>query len=270
LGNPTTWAWEFDGDGFTDSILQNPSFTYQTAGTYTVKLIVSRAGQSDEEIKTDLITVQPLANFTATPTSGPATLAVTFTDTSSGNPTSWAWDFDNDGVTDSTAQDPSFAYTMAGTYTVKLTVSRDDLSDEEIKTDLITVQPLANFTATPTSGPAPLAVTFTDTSLGSPTGWAWDFENDGVTDSTVQNPSFTYTAGESYTVKLAVSRGGQSDEEIKTGLITVQPVANFTATSTTGVAPLTATFTDTSVGNPTSWAWDFDNDGAIDSILQRP
>src|SRR5690606_17430270 len=46
---------------------------------------------------------------------------VTFTDRSSGAPTSWAWDLNGDGVTDSTAANPSFTYGAPGTFDVTLT-----------------------------------------------------------------------------------------------------------------------------------------------------
>jgi PKD repeat protein len=81
--------------------------------------------------------------------------------------------------------------------------------------------PTAAFTATPTSGTAPLAVSFTDTSTGAPTSWSWDFQNDGITDSTEQSPKFTYTAAGTYTVKLTATNANGSDPEVKTGLITV-------------------------------------------------
>lgn len=64
----------------------------------------------------------PTASFTASPTSGPAPLAVTFTDTSAGGPTAWAWDFTDDGTIDATTQDAAYAY-PAGTHTARLTVS---------------------------------------------------------------------------------------------------------------------------------------------------
>ena len=53
--------------------------------------------------------------------------------------------------------------------------------------------------------------------------------------------------------------------EVTTG----EPVANFTANTTSGTAPLTIQFTDIST-NATSWAWDFDNDGTVDSTEQNP
>jgi len=62
---------------------------------------------------------------------------------------------------------------------------------------------VANFTANITSGQAPLAVAFTDTSTGGPASWSWDF-GDGTT-STAQNPVHTYTAAGTYTVSLSVT-----------------------------------------------------------------
>jgi PKD repeat protein len=71
------------------------------------------------------------------------------------------------------------------------------------------VSPTVRFTATPSSGTAPLEVQFTDSSTGSPTSFAWDF-GDGST-STVQNPSHTYQEPGEYTVTLTVTTAnGQS------------------------------------------------------------
>jgi PKD repeat protein len=81
----------------------------------------------------------PVANFSATPRTGTAPLTVSFSDSSTNNPTSWAWDFDNSGNVDSTIPNPSFTYTTAGTYTVKLTVTNADGADTEIKTGYIVV-----------------------------------------------------------------------------------------------------------------------------------
>ena len=72
-----------------------------------------------------------------------------------------------------------------------------------------TASPTAAFTASPTSGSAPLSVAFTDASTGSIASWLWDF-GDGAT-STSQNPSHTYSDPGTYTVTLTVSGGGSSD-----------------------------------------------------------
>jgi PKD repeat protein len=79
--------------------------------------------------------------------------------------------------------------------------------------------PVADFTGTPTSGTAPLSVTFTDTSTESPTSWAWDF-GDGNT-ATTQNPTNNYAAAGTYTVSLEATNAGGSDTKTRTGYITV-------------------------------------------------
>ena len=83
------------------------------------------------------------------------------------------------------------------------------------------VAPVANFTASIIDGYAPLTVQFTDTSTGTTTGWAWDFDNDGTTDSTEQNPIYTYNNAGTYTVNLTVTGAGSTDTITKTNYITV-------------------------------------------------
>jgi PKD repeat protein len=78
----------------------------------------------------------PSASFTANPTSGGVPLNVNFTDTSSGSPTSWAWTFGDSGT--STAQNPSYSYAVAGTYTVTLIASNGGGSSTNTQLNLIT------------------------------------------------------------------------------------------------------------------------------------
>ncbi len=63
----------------------------------------------------------------------------------------------------------------------------------------------ANFTASPTSGCAPLTVNFTDLTPGVVTTWAWDIDNNGSVDYTTQNPTHVYSTPGTYTVRLAVT-----------------------------------------------------------------
>jgi PKD repeat protein len=165
----------------------------------------------------------PVVDFTGLPTSGTAPLIVSFTDLSAFSPTSWAWDFDNNGSTDSTSQNPSTTYNSVGTYSVKLTATNAVGTGTLTKTSYITVNPpppVVNFTASPTFGPAPLTVNFTDLSTNSPTSWAWDFDNNGSTDSTSQNPSTTYNLAGTYSVKLTATNASGSGTLTKTSYIT--------------------------------------------------
>jgi hypothetical protein len=84
-----------------------------------------------------------------------------------------------------------------------------------------------------TSGLAPLAVQFTDASTGTgPLTYAWDFDNNGVTDSASQNPTYTYPTAGTYTVNLTVTNAGGNDSEVKTNYITVG--SSYTITASAG------------------------------------
>lgn len=101
----------------------------------------------------DYTPITPVADFTADNTTGSDSLTVKFTDTSANYPTSWLWDF-GDGVT-STEQNPTHTYTTAGTYTVKLTASNLAGSDDEIKTNYITILKSNVYVNITTSNPNP-------------------------------------------------------------------------------------------------------------------
>jgi PKD repeat protein len=219
-------------------------------------------------------TAPPLlaADFTASPTSGATPLDVAFTDTSTGSPTSWSWNF-GDGTT-STEQHPRHTYLVGGTYTVTLTVTNaaGDTSTKT-RTEYITATSpsdlTADFTATPTSGVAPLEVALADTSSGVPTSWSWNFGDGGT--STDQHPTHTYASAGTYSVTLTVTDAlGASSTKTRTNYISVAAplAAAFTGTPTSGYAPLAVAFTDQSTGSPTSWSWDF-GDGAS-STAQSP
>ncbi len=82
--------------------------------------------------------------------------------------------------------------------------------------------PTAAFTATPTTGPAPLTVEFTDLSVstGAPiTDWSWDFGDDQT--STEPNPVHVYDTNGAYTVTLTVSSEAGNDVAAKTWYIEV-------------------------------------------------
>lgn len=167
----------------------------------------------------------PVADFSASPTSGDAPLTVDFTDLSTGSPTSWSWTF-GDGES-SADQNPSHTYNASGTFTVELTATNSAGGDTVTKVDHISVTqppdpvaPVADFSADPTSGDAPLTVNFTDLSTNGPTSWSWTF-GDGVGTSTEQNPSYTYDAPGNYTVVLMASNSAGDDTVTKTDYISV-------------------------------------------------
>jgi len=139
-GTIASWAWDF-GDG-TTSTSQNPTHAFADKQSYTITLTVTDdEGAEDTVTKTLAVGNEPpVADFTYAPASPTVGQTVTFTDASTdadGTVEAWAWDFD-DGTT-STVENPTHAFTVAGTYTVSLIVTDDKGTDSTAKTEDITV-----------------------------------------------------------------------------------------------------------------------------------
>jgi PKD repeat protein len=183
---------------------------------------VQNAEISGNKISETPVPKAPVADFSASPTSGKAPLKVKFKSTSTGDPTAWKWNF-GDGSALVTEQNPEHTYSKTGVYTVKHTAINTYGRDTEIKTSYIKVttsaKPVAAFSASPTSGKAPLNVAFTDKSTGSPTSWKWSF-GDG-TYSTVKSPVHKYTKAGKYTVSLTVKNAKGSNAKTMSGYLTV-------------------------------------------------
>jgi PKD repeat protein len=270
VGTPTAWQWDFDNDGTVDSTEQNPSFTYTTGGMFTVALTASNDVGSDAVTKSDLVVAvgPPTADFSATPTSGPAALAVQFTDTSTGIPTSWSWDF-GDGNS-SIQQNPLHTYNSVGTYTVALTATNTAGSTTETKTDFVQVfsPVVAGFSTSVNSGLVPFPVTFTNSSTGA-SSYVWDF-GDGSATVTTESPTHAYTSAGTFSVTLTANGNGGTDTATDT--ITANGVVTASFTITVAASPATVGFTNQVVTldasgstNATSYAWDLDNDGSTDA-----
>ena len=165
----------------------------------------------------------PAANFTANATEGRAPLAVNFTDRSTGSVDSLLWDFGDN--TTATAPQPTHIYAVPGNFTVSLKACGAGGCDTCTKAAMIAVLPpeplKANFTANATSGVAPLAVHFSDTSSGNPRSWRWDFGDGAI--SADANPVHVYSWPGVYDVSLTVIGGGAIDRAGKPGFIEVGP-----------------------------------------------
>ena len=154
-----------------------------------------------------------------------------------------------------------------------------DISSDVLRFRLEVIQavpdpPVADFTGSPTSGDAPLSVSFTDLSANGPSAWDWDF-GDGAS-STEQHPTHEYAFLGDYTVSLTAANIAGRDTETKTDYISVvtgpeppdPPVAGFAASTAMGTVPLEVTFADESTNSPTSWVWEF-GDGSVSNV-QNP
>ncbi len=208
-------------------------------------------------------------DFTYSPSSPCFGDSVTFTNTTFGPASVWAWDFGGGGSPNtSTLQNPTVLFSTAGNYVVTLTASDNCGSPPVSNAYLVIINncisAIADFTTPNTILCEGDSVLFTDLSLGSPTSFEWSFQGGNPSSFSGQNPPYiTYSTVGSYNVTLIVANGFGSDTLLLPGYITVNncqlPVANFSTPITTLCSPTCITFTDASVPtvNITGWNWVF-------------
>lgn len=219
----------------------------------------------------------PRAAFSAGQTRGYAPLTVQFLDESRPGDapiTGWSWRFGVFGASEE--QNPVFTFETPGVYDVRLTVHAANGSARHTKPEYIEVlapvRPFVSFSASPTSGFAPLEVAFTNTAqLGTGVNamYRWRF-GDGA-ESDEEDPVHTYTSAGTYSVWLTVNTEHGEGSRLEAGLIQVArmvpPTAVFSASPTTGPDPLTVVFANESelgTGADVAYAWDF-GDGETSS-----
>lgn len=205
------------------------------------------------------------ADFNADVRQGCAPVLVQFTDNSTGNPTSYLWDFGN-GSAPVSVKNPSTIYFNPGTYNVKLVIRGASGADSITKNQFITVnaQPTVDFTVSDTGGCSPLNVQFTDKSVantGTISSYAWDF-GDGTT-STSPSPLHTYSINGDFTINLKVTNSTGCSKiltRVNNIHVTQKPKADFTSSSSSSncTVPIKVSFTNTSSGDGIrSYLWDF-------------
>lgn len=260
----TTYLWDF-GDGGSSTAV-HPTHQYTNSGTYTVTLTAVGLGGTAVLTKAAYIFVYdlPVPNFSASPLASLTGQTVEFTNASQFSD-SYVWNY-GDGTT-SAAETPthSHSYTAPGTYTVVLTGTNAYGSQSFSRNNYISVYDpaVADFSASPQSGVAPLLVSFTNLSENA-TNYVWSYGNGGT--SYAASPAHMYLVPGTYTVTLTAENPVSSDTAVKTAYITVYPqaVANFTATPLVGSTPLEVTFTNSST-EADDFVWDY-GDGYTSTV----
>jgi gliding motility-associated-like protein len=227
----STYFWDFnDGNAEYGGAASQHQFINTTgyAITYTVELTTtSFYGCTDS--KTADITVYPLpvVNFSADPVLQRYPSAdVTFTNLTPTGSWTYIWQFD-DGST-STDINPVHTYAVPGEYNVTLTAQTAECADSvSHKITITPAAPVADFMP-PETDCAPLEITFSNQSVFA-TSYLWDFGNGSQ--SSKENPTFTYYEAGVYAVKLIVTGPGGTDNI--TRIVTVQQ----TPTAYSSVAP---------------------------------
>ncbi len=279
-----SWQWDF-GDSSQPSYERNPEHSYTQTGTYNVTLIVTDTdGNTDMKSQNvDVANIKPVVDFAYTPLNPLTNETITFTDQSEdydGDIVSWLWNF-RDGET-STLQNPSHSYTAPGTYVVQLSITDND-QETVTRTKSITINysgeenipPVANFTFSPVDPQPTEDIIFDAISSDDPDGYIdwgqcqWDWNNDGIYDTTGIEAIYSWNTEGDYEVTLQVMDNNGSTNTI-TKTIHVEsgpPSADFIYS----IDYLIVAFSDQSSdfgGNISMWQWDFGDNST--STQQNP
>ncbi|MBQ1733123.1 MAG: PKD domain-containing protein [Bacteroidales bacterium] len=262
-GQPYTgeifYSWSFDADGGTAGMLAtsseaNPSYSYTTAGVYSVKLAVatSQIGiymTADTLVKHAYITVQEddlavIADFTTTPEATSSILtgasvnimvgeSIVYTSACNENTTSIEWTFQGGDPATSTDDQVTVTYAAAGSYTTTLVAygegGRQSTKTLNVNVSEPTVE--ASFTTDPAYTDLYIyqmlaietgtTVTYTSTCNSYTDHIAWTFEGGDPTTSTEDVVAVTYTTAGSFTTTLIAYNTDESQTDTVTLSVTV-------------------------------------------------
>lgn len=206
----------------------------------------------------------PVAAFSGTPTTLCAGSSVVFTDASTNTPTSWSWTFQGGTPSASTSQNPTVTYNTAGTYSVSLTATNADGSDNETKLSYITVNARPSNSASVTNvscnGGSDGAIDLSVSSGTSPYTYSWNPGGQTTQDRT------SVTAG-TYTVLTTDSKGCTDQDAYTVTEPSVLSVSmsktDATCTSSNGSATATAS------GGTTPYTYSWNPGGATTSAISN-
>lgn len=271
--NNGTYKWYADGVLFgTNSQGLFPGYTINNAGTpVTIKLLTnSQYGCKPDSMEQQFVTVQTaVANFTKNKSNGCGPLDVTFSNTSSiiNNNVQFFWNFGN-GISSNLAQPGTITFNSSPYFndtTYYITLKAFNGCDTTVWKDSVTVRsnPNARFGVVTTFGCSPFTVQISNTSLGGPSTYYWDFGN-GHYDTTLTNGtlSYTYNTGnivDTFPLLLsAVNECGVDTQVIKIRIApnVIKPQININANELFGCTPHIVVFSNATSG-ATSYTWDF-------------
>lgn len=267
------------GDSFGNSTVPNSKRYGGTPTGLTLNAISAYADPMTFNLDCAACTLTCTASV---PAAGLVGQALAFQSTATFSPAAcgtatFSWDFDNDGVPDSTQQNPSHAYATAGTYTWKLTVIGTNTAEICTRTGTVTVTVPCVLTCSatvPSQGYAGIPVYFRSTAGFSPAGcgtatFSWDFDNNGISDSSQQNPAKTYTTPGTYMWRLVVGGTNGSGACTQSGTITIVEPCTLSCTAEVppaATAGQTVDFQASATGSDCtgspSYAWTFGDGGS--------
>jgi PKD repeat protein len=196
------------------------------------------------------LSVPPVASFTSSSTTICAGQTINFTNTSTGNPTSYSWSFQGGTPATSTATNPVVTFSTPGTYTVTLVATNASGSNTATQTILVNPSPVL----TTTNQTICVGGTATLQATATPAGGTYSWSTGGTGASITVNPTVTMTYTVSYTVN------GCSITQ--PAVVTVTPTPTVTATNASICSGGSATITATGTPAGGTYAWSTGGTGA--------
>ncbi len=300
------WTWDMNGDGFTDAMVRNPLYTYNTPGVYTVSLtVLSNTGNSNKLTKYDYITVTNDAPVVI----DPATTLSFNEDNNYSLMLRYVFsDPDNDPLTYLADSSQHISAQIVLPWTCVLTPASNWFGTENItitaidpygsmvsKTYTVTVLPVndapilnlpANFYFIRNSH---YTIDFSqyvedpdnpDSELSINMVQVAPINHDMISEYNPGWPghltaTFHYTPDLFGSATINITFSDHVGRAVATGTFTITALEHFTVNFGTDngnyyLCGQTVPFFDNTLGNPDWWHWDFENDGLTDSDLQNP
>ena len=215
-----TYSWRFETGS--NSVLTNPTYGFNNAGIYPIKLIAtSDLGCINDTTIDIIVNALPTTSFTVNAICQETSMQ--FTNSSNAN-SAFSWNFDNEGQ--STDYNPQYIFNTSGTKTIVLTETDiNGCINTKTQTVVSKPKPIANFIINDACEQE--NITFlnnTSTPSGNLT-YEWDFDDSHS--STLNSPTHTFSLASTYNVKLIAENNGCFDTITQASTIYPKPVLNL-------------------------------------------
>ncbi len=271
-----SYYWNF-GDLTTladSSLINNPSYTYNLPGAYTVSLVITDVNGCKNTVTGIIKSLGPIPHFYADTLTGCTPFPVTFIDTTQSDSALviWRWTFGDGTILFTNNDSIAHTYTTPGVYSVIMSVK-----DVNGCWDSLTI---INYIKPTFPVPAFTLDTFAcrgdvltfDASTTNSVGphYTWDFGDGTIIPNASPVVTHSYSADNYYTVKLTVVDTNGCTDFIIHKVRILKPTANMAIPNilNAGCGTLQVAFQDSSQGFVTNYYWDFGNGAS--SNLQNP
>lgn len=258
IGSTLFYNWNY-GDGIGTSSMLNDNYTYADAGTYAASFTVTSLGGCSSTVPVSVVVnSSPQVDVVADTVLGCSPFQVDFN--YAGLADNYSWNFGN-GNTSSVAT-PNVIYSLPGTYSITLVASNSNGCSTLVnRPNYIVVRPTPTALFTMSDSICVAAnLALQNNSPGAGYSYTWNF-GDGQT-SAATNPTHSYGSAGSYQITFIVTNSfGCESSRVDSVLVLDAPIVNVTASTASGCAPVTVTFTNNTIGN-NNFQWYFGDGGS--------